>query len=131
MSYIFYCDNKTVEECFSKALFGNTYRHWDTVKRIKEGDPIFLINLDSGTLYGPFIATRKSELNLDPYAFIKSGRNFPAQVEIKWNKLMKMSRPYSKLKFLDGRKTKLSQKETVKLIMTLIEEDSKYIHRWV
>ncbi len=58
MSYIFYCSDKTMDECFQKALFGNTYRHWETVKKIRKGDPIFLINLNTGTLYGPFFALR-------------------------------------------------------------------------
>ena len=130
MSYIFYCSNQTMEECFQKALFGNTYKHWEKVKKIKKGDPIFLINLNTGILYGPFFATRKPKLNLDPYAFLSSGRNYPAQVEVEWHRVMKMERPYSKLPFLDVQKCRLTPSETVKVMMRLVEENSKYIHNW-
>ncbi|MBE0633639.1 hypothetical protein MUP51_05745 [Candidatus Bathyarchaeota archaeon] len=130
MSYIFYCNNQTMDECFKKALFGNTYKHWETIKKIKKGALIFLINLSTGILYGPFTATRKSQLNLDPYAFLSSGRNYPAQVEVQWRRLMKMERPYSKLPFLDGQRCRLKPSETVQLMSKLIEEDSRLIHRW-
>jgi len=130
VSYIFYCNNQTVEECLKKGLFGNTYKHWETVKKIRKGDPIFLINLSTGILYGPFVATRKPQLNLDPYAFISSGRNYPAQVEVKWYRVMKMERPYSKLPFLDGQQTRLKPRETVRLLTMLLDEDNQMIHRW-
>jgi len=107
VSYIFYCSNQTMDECFQKALF------------------------NTGTLYGPFTATRKSQLNLDPYAFLSSGRNYPAQVEVKWGRVMKLERPYSKLRFLDGLQCRLTPSQTVKLMTRLIEEDNQYIHRWM
>ena len=131
MSYIFYCSNQTMDECFQKALFGNTYKHWDTVKKIKKGDLIFLINLNTGILHGPFFATRKSQINLDPYAFLSSGRNYPAQVEVKWHRVMKLERPYSKLRFLDINRCRLTPSQTVKLMKRLIEEDDQYIHNWL
>jgi len=131
VSYIFYCSNQTMDECFQKALFGNTYKHWEKVQKIRKGDPVFLINLNTGTLYGPFTATRKSQLNLDPYAFLSSGRNYPAQVEVKWGRVMKLERPYSKLRFLDGLQCRLTPSQTVKLMTRLIEEDNQYIHRWM
>ena len=81
------------------TLFGNTYKDWETVKKIRKGDPIFLINLITGILNGPFLETRKPQLNLDPYAFLSSGRNYPSQVEVTWYKVMKMERPYNKLPF--------------------------------
>ena len=131
MSYIFYCNNQTMDECFQKALFGNTYKHWETVKKIKKGDPIFLINLNTGILHGPFFATRKAQLNLDPYAFLSSGRNYPAQVEVKWHRVMKLERPYSKLPFLDIQRCRLTPRETVRLMTRLIEEDNQYVHNWI
>ncbi len=131
MSFIFYCSDQTMDECLQKALFGNTYKYWGTIRKIKKGDTIFLINITTGTLYSPFIATRKSQLNLDPYAFLSTGRNYPAQVEVRWHRLMKMERPYSKLPFLDGQRCRLKSVETVLLMMRLIDEDSQRIHRWV
>ena len=88
MSYIFYCNDKTEQESFQKGVFGNVYKHWNTVKKIKPGSPIFLINLNTGTLFGPFRSTGNPQLYLDPYVFMESGRNYPAQVQVSWGRVM-------------------------------------------
>jgi hypothetical protein len=107
------------------------YKHWDTVKKIKPGSPIFLVNLNTGTLYGPFMAKGKPQLYLDPYVFIQSGRNYPAQVEVTWGRVMKIERVFSKLRFLRKElKSRLRPSETVRVFMKLVEEHNGKIHAW-
>ena len=84
MSYVFYCTDLTEMESLQKGVFGNSYRYWEKVRKIKSGDPVFLINLNNGILYGPFRASGKPMIHLDPYIFIESKRNYPAQVEVEW-----------------------------------------------
>ena len=131
MSYIFYCNDKTEQESFQKGVFGNVYKHWNTVKKIKQGSPIFLINLNTGTLYGPFNAVGKPQLYLDPYVFVESGRNYPAQVEVNWGRVMKIERVFSKLKFLRKElRCRLKPSETFRILMKLVEEHNSKIHAW-
>lgn len=131
MSYIFYCNDITEQESFQKGVFGNVYKHWNTVKTIKPDSQIFLINLNTGTLYGLFQSSGKPQLYLDPYMFIESDRNYPAQVEVKWGRVMKIERVFSKLKFLRRNlRCRLKPSETVRVFMTLVEEHNDRIHAW-
>lgn len=100
MSYVFYCTDLTEMESLQKGVFGNSYRYWEKVRKIKSGDPVFLINLNNGILYGPFRASGKPMIHLDPYIFIESKRNYPAQVEVEWGRVMKLDRAFKKLRFL-------------------------------
>ena len=132
MSYIFYCNDKTEQESFQKGVFGNVYKHWNTVKKIKPGSPIFLINLNTGTLFGPFRSTGNPQLYLDPYVFMESGRNYPAQVQVSWGRVMKIERVFSKLIFLRRElRCRLKPSETVRVFMKLVEEHNGKIHAWV
>ena len=79
MSYVFYCTNCTERESLQKGVFGNSYKYWNKVRKIKRGDPVFLININKGILYGPLRASGKPMIHLDPYIFIESKRNYPAQ----------------------------------------------------
>ncbi len=131
VSYIFYCNDRTEQESFQKGVFGNVYKHWDTVRKIKPGSPIFLINLNTGTLYGPFQSKGKPQLYLDPYVFVESGRNYPAQVEVTWGRVMKINRVFSKFRFLRKElRCRLKPSETVRVFMGLVEEQNGKIHAW-
>ena len=52
MSYVFYCTDLTEMESLQKGVFGNSYRYWEKVRKIMSGDPVFLITLNNGILYG-------------------------------------------------------------------------------
>ena len=78
MSYVFYCTDRTEMESLQTGVFGNSYRYWEEVRKIKPGDPVFLINLNNGVLYDPFRASEKPMIHLDPYIFIESKRKYPA-----------------------------------------------------
>jgi len=101
------------------------------VRKIKLGSPVFLVNINTGTLYGPFRASGKPQLYLNPYVFVESGRNYPAQVEVTWGRVMKIERVFSKLKFLRRElRCRLKPSETVRVFMKLVEEHNDKIHAW-
>ena len=92
---------------------------------------MFLINLNTGTLYDPFRLTGNPQLYLDPYVFVESGRKYPAQVEVVWGRVMKIERVFSKLKFLRRElRCRLKPSETVRSFMKLVEEHNNKIHAW-
>jgi len=77
--FLFTCTNKSEKECFERQLLGTTKVYGPVVIRIRKGDLLFLINLDSDVLYGVFKAVSDGGLNLQPEAW--NGK-YPYQVKI-------------------------------------------------
>jgi len=75
---------------FPEKLVGAPARMWKEVKEVKKGDIIFLHNIDTDILHGPFIAGTEGTMNIDPYAL---GRKNPSQVKIEWVNLSKITEP--------------------------------------
>src|SRR5579862_2210410 len=83
-AFIFICDSITEQECLDRMLFGTNpsdvhLRHYS---KMSPGDAVFLYNLDSGILRGPFSALTRCTLNIEPTAWRKSNRSFPWQVRV-------------------------------------------------
>lgn len=81
-SCIFACNNKSEKECLSRKLFGTNRLYGEKVFSIKKGDLLFLLNIDTDILYGPFIAESDGSKNIEPDAW--NGR-YPYQVKISEN----------------------------------------------
>ena len=62
---IFRCTNSTFDECMTNRVFGETITSRIFKSNLRPGWLVFLLNVDSSTMYGPFIATRV-ELNIVP-----------------------------------------------------------------
>ncbi|MCW4010045.1 MAG: hypothetical protein NWF05_05440 [Candidatus Bathyarchaeota archaeon] len=79
-AYVFVCTNKTEKACFKQKLFGTVSRYLPIVLKVKQGDKLFLYNLDSDILYGVFEAASDGAEKISPRAW---GGRYPAQVKIK------------------------------------------------
>jgi len=118
-AYLFICSDETLNECFSRRLFGIGKRHWSTVKEINEGDTIFLYNISSKELIGPFIAASKGGLEIEPEAW--SGR-FSSQVRVKWDEknLHVLKNADERFQFLrDKNLCKLTSQQAIGLLSAL------------
>jgi DNA modification methylase len=80
--YIFACTAKSEKECFDRMLFATGKLYGENVLNVRKGDPLFLFNLDSDTLYGTFRA--KSDGAKDLVAEAWKGR-YPYQVLVQRN----------------------------------------------
>jgi len=78
--FIFACTDKSESECLQRSLFATEKMYGPVVIRIREGDLLFLNNLDTDILYGVFQAISCGNLNMEPDAF--DGR-YPYHVKIK------------------------------------------------
>lgn len=76
---IFTCTNKSENECFERMLFGTNRLYAPAVIRVRKGDLLFLLNLDTDMLYGVFRATSDAGVNIDPEAW--RGK-YPYQVRV-------------------------------------------------
>jgi len=132
LSFSFLLQLGIMDECFLKRLFGNSQRHWDHVRKIRPGTPLFLYNLDTVCLHGPFEAASKPQIHLNPYAFLGLGRSYPAQVEVTWTRIGKVEKTHTFLLFLsDELKRWLTPTETVSVYKALHDEMSRCVASWL
>jgi DNA modification methylase len=80
--HIFACTSKSEQECFDRMLFATNRVYGESVLKIKKGDLLFLLNLDTDTLYGTFLAASDGAKNIVPEAW---GGRYPYQVRISHN----------------------------------------------
>jgi len=80
--HIFACARKSEQECFDRMLFATSRVYGENVLKIRRGDLLFLLNLDTDTLYGTFLAQSHGAKNIVPEAW--KGR-YPYQVEVSRN----------------------------------------------
>jgi DNA modification methylase len=80
--HIFACTSKSEQECFDRMLFATSRVYGESVLKIKKGDLLFLLNLDTDTLYGTFRPKSAGAKDLVPEAW--NGR-YPYQVQVSHN----------------------------------------------
>jgi DNA modification methylase len=77
--YIFACTNKTEKECFDRMLFSTNKIYAEKALQVKKGDMLFLLNLETDVLYGPFKAESDGKKDIVPEAW---GGKYPYQVVV-------------------------------------------------
>jgi DNA modification methylase len=82
VGHIFACTSKSQQECFDRMLFATSRIYGENVLKIKKGDLLFLLNLDTDTLYGTFRAKSAGAKDIVPEAW--KGR-YPYQVRVSQN----------------------------------------------
>jgi DNA modification methylase len=80
--YIFACTSKSERECFDRMLFATSQVYGENVLKIKKGHLLFLLNIDTDTLYGTFLARSDGAKDIVPEAW--KGR-YPYQVQVSHN----------------------------------------------
>src|SRR5213593_149435 len=78
-AHIFVCTKSTERECLEGVVFGTNKIYAEKINRVKAGDKLFLLNVDSDMLYGTFQATSGGGFNLVPEAW--KGK-YPYQVKV-------------------------------------------------
>ncbi|HET6780025.1 MAG TPA: DNA methylase, partial [Nitrososphaera sp.] len=80
--HIFACTSKSERECFDRMLFATSHVYGENVLKIKRGDLLFLLNFNTDTLYGTFLARSDGTKGIAPEAW--KGR-YPYQVQVSHN----------------------------------------------
>jgi SAM-dependent methyltransferase len=80
--HIFACTSKTEKECLDRMLFGTGRLYGDGVLKIKKGDALFLLNLDTDVIYGAFTAGSAGKKDIVQEAW---GGRYPYQVRVSKN----------------------------------------------
>ena len=112
---VFASTNKSQEECFKRQLFGTSKLYGASAFRVKKGDFLFLLNLDSDVLYGIFKASSDAGVNIEPEAW-KGKYPYQVKVEPVW-KITPLTNGKKLLKKLGiTRSSPISKTATVKLL---------------
>src|ERR671925_258321 len=119
VGYIFACTSKSEKECFDRMLFATSRVYGEGVLKIKKGDMLFLINLDTDTLHGTFRAKSAGAKDIVPNAW--KGR-YPYQVQVSRN---------SKVYSLKGAKKVLSAIGVGSWRDTLGAEQTQLLSRYI
>ena len=77
--WVYICSNNTKAECLARSLLGDQSPSGNLGRQIQRGDLAFLLNIDSGWLYGVF-KVLTDEGNHQPDAW---DSKFPYQVEVR------------------------------------------------
>ena len=122
---VFACTEKSENECLEKRLFGAGKIHEDKVLNVKKGTILFLYNLNSSVLYGPFKAVSDGQKNIEP----KMWRGFyPYQVKVKqYNESIQKITQFDQIEEileLDWKDNLLDSKST-KYLMDLLENPTE------
>ncbi len=75
---LFHCNHATYDECITKRLFGSSSLT-PSCSKVASGTPLFLFNISTRTIHGPFLALSAVTQGIDASAF--SGR-FQYQVKV-------------------------------------------------
>ncbi len=69
--FLMLCNNETEADCFSRKLFGSAQNHRviQALRAVEAGDTGFLYHYELDILFGPFRATTRMTMNLEPNAW--------------------------------------------------------------
>lgn len=128
-SMIFACTNKTEGETFKSLIFGTNRVHAPSMMKVKEGDFLFLLNLDSDVLHGVFRASSNAQMNIEPKAW--NGK-YPYQVKVEpIGDIMSLKNARKLLKKLRiERATPIGRGTTIRLL-ELYRPESFTISEWL
>jgi hypothetical protein len=64
--YLFLCESKSVDNCVKNKKISCSEKQVNVVKEIQNGAVIFLLNVKSNILIGPFTASEELSTGLEP-----------------------------------------------------------------
>jgi len=119
--HVFLCDSESINSCIRRKSFTSTGENLQVVSQLDVGSIIFLYNMDSNTVVGPFTATGSAESGMKPGAwrdFTENRTN--AGIRVGWENLHELKNAREKFSFLkDINVCKLSHFQTQDLLDAL------------
>jgi len=127
-SYVFACTNTSQRECFERLLFGSSKVYGAAAMRVKKGDFLFLLNLDSDFLYGVFKAVTDGQLNIVHEAW--EGK-YPYQVRVEpLGRIVPLQNAKKLLTTLSVERSSPINNNTTMTILELFRPSDMSISRW-
>jgi hypothetical protein len=121
--YVFLCASESLKDCLKHKLFTCSGENVQIVRKMEVGSIVFLLNMDSNTLVGPFTATGSARTGLEPGGWreVTDTQN-KASIRVEREELHEMKDAQDKFPFLKDINTcKLSHFQTQDLLNALKE----------
>lgn len=122
--HIFACTNKSEHECLERSLFSTNKIYADKAFSVTKNDFLFLYNLDSDVLYGPFRAKSNGRKDIVPEAW--NGK-YPYQVLVEKTEKINAIKNCKKILSKMGIKWQenLNEKQT-EFLLTYLENTNNF-----
>jgi hypothetical protein len=123
VGHVFLCGADTVKECMKRKLFTCSGENVQVVREMEVGSTVFLLNLDSNTLVGPFTAAGPTGTGLKPGGWREvTDTRTNASIRVEWENLHELKSAQDRFPFLkDINICKLSHFQTQDLLNALKE----------
>ena len=121
--YVFLCASESLKDCLRHKFFTCSDENVKVVREIDIGSIVFLLNMDSNTLIGPFTAAGSPRTGLEPggWTEVTDTRN-KVSIRVEREELHEMKNAQEKFSFLKDINTcKLSHFQTQDLLNALKE----------
>ena len=101
--YVLFCGKTTFGQCLSKRLYTCTDSYKDEVAGIKRGSVLFMYNVETKTLVGPFTAATQGATRIETGTWNSEIDEHSASENIKleWEDLHVISNARERFSFLD------------------------------
>jgi hypothetical protein len=121
--YVFLCASESLKDCLKHKLFTCSGENVKVVREVEVGSIVFLLNMDSNTLVGPFTAAGSTRTGLEPGGWREvSDTQYKASIRVEREELHEMKDAQGKFPFLKDINTcKLSHFQTQDLLTALKE----------
>jgi hypothetical protein len=123
---VFLCGADTVKDCMKRKLFTCSGENVQVVREMEVGSMVFLLNLDSNTLVGPFTAAGPTGRGLKRGGWREvTDTRTNASIRVEWENLHELKGAQDRFPFLrDINICKLSHFQTQDLLNALKEAPS-------
>jgi len=122
--HVFLCDDSSVRDCLKRKSFTCTGEKVQFVNKMEVGSLVFLHNMDSNTLVGPFTVTGSSRVSTEPGGWreVIDPHGTNAGIKVEWEDVHELKNAREKFPFLkDINVCKLSDIQIQGLMIALKE----------
>lgn len=105
--YLFFCNKSEISQCVSRRTFTCTDKHKDHIGKIKRGTVIFVYNVDTEALVGPFTAVDEDAKRIQPGTWSTGvdRSSLSGNITVEWEDLHIIENALERFPFLRSPKT--------------------------
>lgn len=128
--YVFFCNSASQEQCLERKLYTCADKEIMPMGKIKRGSVIFLYNVETKRLLGPFTAASESGRDLESGAWALDIDEHSASenVKVEWEKLHQVENAPEKIPFLRNPRTCMLSETQTQRALDVLKQAPVYTH---
>ncbi len=101
--YVFLCNDASISECARNRRFTCSSKQVEAAKELKANTIVFLLNSETGTLFGPFtVAQGPEDLVKGAWYSSVNTESFSGNIKVDWEELHELKKAAEKIPFLEN-----------------------------